>query len=43
MKRRAIVQAVTASIVMPAQSLVNVFAQAAYPNKPITFVCPYYG
>ena len=41
MKRRAIVQAVTASIVLPAESLMKVFAQAAYPNKPITFICPY--
>ena len=40
MKRRAIVQA-AAAIALPAQSLSNVFAQAAYPNKPIIFVCPY--
>ena len=41
MKRRALVQAVSAAVVLPAQSIVHVFAQAAYPNKPIALVCPY--
>ena len=41
MKRRALVHAASAAIALPAQALVNVFAQAAYPNKPIALICPY--
>jgi len=41
MKRRALVQAASAAAVLPAQFIANAFAQAAYPNKPITLICPY--
>ena len=41
MKRRMILQAATAAIALPAQQLANVFAQGAYPNKPVTLICPY--
>jgi len=41
MKRRALVLAASAAAVLPAQFIANAFAQAAYPNKPITLICPY--
>ncbi len=41
MKRRVILQAAAAAVALPAQQLANVFAQGAYPNKPITLICPY--
>jgi len=41
MKRRALVQAASAAAVLPAQFIASAFAQAAYPNKPITLICPY--
>jgi tripartite-type tricarboxylate transporter receptor subunit TctC len=41
MKRRAFVQSASAAAIFPAQFMAGAFAQSAYPNKPITFVCPY--
>ena len=41
MKRRALVQAASAAAMLPTQFIANAFAQAAYPNKPITLICPY--
>ena len=41
MHRRTLVKAATAAAVLPTQLVGKAFAQAAYPSKPITFVCPY--
>jgi tripartite-type tricarboxylate transporter receptor subunit TctC len=42
MKRRSLIQAASASIALPSLSLSGlVFGQDKYPNKAITWVCPY--